>query len=176
MGVGYIPEDRMRDGVLPTMTVAENLLLSRQHSSSFLRRFSVNREAIEETAKREMEDYHVKAPSTRTHVGLLSGGNIQKILVARALMTQAKLIVAHNPTRGLDIATTDLVLKNLIKQKDGGAGVVLISEDLDELMTVSDRICVLFKGQVMGVVDPEHFDKYSIGAMMAGRAEEVAAR
>lgn len=175
MGVGYIPEDRMGDGILPSMTIAENIVLGREHSPSFSDRFALNRKAMGAAALRGVEDYNIKTTSVEAHAGVLSGGNVQKILIARAFLTQCKFLVAHNPTRGLDIAATDHVLRSLVKQKEGGAGVLLISEDLDELMAVSDRICVLFKGQVMGVVEAGSYDKYEIGAMMAGKKKEASA-
>ena len=168
-GVSYIPEDRMGDGLLPTMSVAENLMLSHHYVPPYARGFVINYEVVEETAKKAVQDYNIKTPSVSTHAGRLSGGNIQKVLIARALLTPSKVVVAHNPTRGLDIATTDLVLKNLISQREGGAGIVLISEDLDELMMVSDRILVLYRGTLMGVLAPDRYDKYTIGALMAGR-------
>ncbi|HVP22662.1 MAG TPA: ABC transporter ATP-binding protein [Conexivisphaerales archaeon] len=168
LGVSYIPEDRMGDGLLPTMTVAENLLLSHHDVPPYAKGIAVNYEVVSEKAEQAVHQYNVKTPSIQTHAGRLSGGNIQKILIARAMLTPSKAIVAHNPTRGLDIATTNFVMKNLVEQKKSGAAVVLISEDLDELMLISDRILTLFGGKVMGIVEPSLFDKYRIGAMMAG--------
>ena len=175
-GVSYIPEDRMGDGLLPTMSVAENLMLSHHYVPPYARGFVINYEVVEETAKKAVHDYNIKTPAVGTHAGRLSGGNIQKVLIARALLTPSKVVVAHNPTRGLDIATTDLVLKNLISQREGGAGIVLISEDLDELMMVSDRILVLYRGNLMGVLTPDRYDKYTIGALMAGRSMHEGGR
>jgi simple sugar transport system ATP-binding protein len=169
MGVSYIPEDRMGDGLLPTMTVAENLMLSHHYAPPYAKGFSINYDVVAEKAETAVHDYNVKTPSVETHAGRLSGGNIQKVLIARALLTPSKVVLAHNPTRGLDIATTNLVMKNLIEQKKGGAAVILISEDLDELLLISDRIMAVFRGKVMGVLEPAAYDKYRIGAMMAGQ-------
>ncbi|HVP22307.1 MAG TPA: ABC transporter ATP-binding protein [Conexivisphaerales archaeon] len=172
LGVGYVPEDRMGAGLLPSMRVMENLILGHQRDEPFSKKGLMDYNEADSEARQAIEEYSIKARGPEASAGQLSGGNIQKLLIARALLKQMNLVVAHNPTRGLDIKTTDYVLKSLLRQKDEGAGVLLISEDLDELMLVSDSICAIFKGELMGRVERKDFDKYAIGAMMAGRRQE----
>lgn len=169
LGLSYIPEDRVGDGLLPTMTVVENLFLGHQNESPFRHGLLVDyRQAIAETMQ-AISSYSVTAEGPQAQAMTLSGGNIQKVLVARALLKPPKLLIAHNPTRGLDIKATQFVLQRLAAQRDAGSAVLLISEDLDELMSVSDRICAIYKGEIMGFVDSKNFDKYEIGYMMAGQ-------
>ena len=168
LGVSYIPEDRMADGLLPTMSVAENLILGHHRESPFAKALAFDSAEIAKVSVGAVHDYDVKTPGISTHAAQLSGGNIQKVLIARALLTPSRVLVAHNPTRGLDIATTDLVLRKLRDLRDSGAGILLISEDLDELMLVSDRICVISKGRITGTLLPSEYDRYKIGALMTG--------
>ncbi|MDA4125430.1 MAG: ABC transporter ATP-binding protein [Thaumarchaeota archaeon] len=167
-GVTYIPEDRMQDGLLPTMSIVENLFLGHHREPPFARGPYVNyKEAVSE-AQRAISDYSVKAEGPEETAAKLSGGNIQRLLIARSLIKSSKLLVAHNPTRGLDLKSTDFVLKRLLTHISTGSSVLLISEDLDELMLVSDRISAIYKGRVSESVTGPKFDKYVIGAMMAG--------
>ncbi|MEB3860417.1 MAG: ABC transporter ATP-binding protein [Desulfurococcales archaeon] len=168
MGVSYVPEDRIVDGILPTLSVAENIVLGihRAYSRGPLRVMDYN--SVREHAREAIRAYGIVAPSELAVAGRLSGGNIQKLLIARALLRKPRVLVAHNMTRGLDIATTDFVLKRVMELRDEGVGVLYISEDLDELMIVSDRIAVMYRGTIMGVLERREFDKYSIGRLMAG--------
>jgi simple sugar transport system ATP-binding protein len=169
LGLSYIPEDRVEEGLLPTMSVVENLFLGHQNESPFRRGLLIDyKQAVAETMQ-AISSYSVRAEGPDAQAMTLSGGNIQKVLVARALLKPPKLLIAHNPTRGLDIKATQFVLQRLVAQRDADSAVLLISEDLDELMSVSDRICAIYKGEIMGFVDSKSFDKYEIGYMMAGR-------
>ncbi|MDG6935021.1 MAG: ABC transporter ATP-binding protein [Nitrososphaerota archaeon] len=171
LGVSYIPEDRLDDGILPSMTLYENMVLGSHDIEPFSKRWIMDRDAMIETTRDAIERYRIYPPQSEARVGVLSGGNIQKLLVGRALLSRPKVILAHNPTRGLDTRTTDLVLRNLVAQsRENGAGVLLLSEDLDELISVCDRIAVMFRGEVVGVLDRQQMDRYRIGAMMAGGA------
>ena len=169
LGITYIPEDRMRDGLLPSLSVAENIVLGHHGNPPFASGIMINRKAIYDVSKKFVEEFKVKTPTVRVPAGRLSGGNIQKLQIIRALLGDVKLVLAHNPTRGLDIATTDMVLRSFINLKKKGRSVLFISEDLDELMTVCDRIMAIYKGGIMGTVKRGEFDRYKIGAMMAGK-------
>ena len=166
MGLNYIPEDRMHDGILPGMSVAENLLLSHQEKDPYSKSAILQGKEIEKMAENSIATYRIKAEGSRINAATLSGGNIQKLLVARALLSSPKILVAHNPTRGLDVNTTNFVLNSLISLKAGGGGILFVCEDLDELMSVCDRITVLFKGEIQGTLGRKEFDKYKIGSMM----------
>jgi simple sugar transport system ATP-binding protein len=124
-------------------------------------------------ARRLVEAFRIATPSPQTPARLLSGGNQQRVVLAREITASKGILVAVYPTRGLDVGATEAVRKALLEERDKGAAILLISEDLDELMQLSDRIAVLYEGQVMGVVVPEETTPEAIGLMMAGqRAEE----
>ena len=174
-GVAYIPEDRMDEGYLPTFTVANNLILGCHKIAPFSRRSFLDFKAIKENARELISEFKVKTPSEEEIASRLSGGNIQKLLVARVFSKQHKLVVAHNPTRGLDIPSTEFVYKKFLELKDEDAGILLISEDLDELILMSDRIGVMYKGELVDVLERERFDKYKIGLeMLTGQREKDA--
>ena len=168
-GVGRIPEDR-HAGVVGEMTVAENLALERL--DDFLKNGILNRKMIKEHAEAMIKEYQIKAtPSIQTRK--LSGGNMQKVILARALFTQPRLIIASQPTRGLDIGATEYVRKKLIEQRERGAAVLLISEDLEEVRGLSDRIAVIYEGRIVGILNCEEASEEVLGLMMSG-AKEVA--
>jgi simple sugar transport system ATP-binding protein len=164
LGIGRIPEDRQL-GAVGEMTVAENLAL--EHLSEFTRRGMLDRRRMREHANHLIAQYGIKAvPSSRT--GKLSGGNMQKVILARVLSRNPRLVVAAQPTRGLDVGATDYVRATLLAQRARGAAVLLISEDLDEILALSDRIAVLFEGRVVGVVNAAQADAETLGLMMSG--------
>lgn len=171
-GVGYIPEDRMGTGLVVNLSVAENLILKCYRDPPVCSGFFLNGEAIEARAQELVRTYDVMTPGTQTRARLLSGGNLQKLILAREISSEPALMVAVYPTRGLDVGATEAVRKLLLEQRDAGAGILLVSEDLDELMSMSDRIAVLYEGQVMGVVESETADIEALGLMMAGSALE----
>ncbi|MGB9785409.1 MAG: ABC transporter ATP-binding protein [Fervidicoccaceae archaeon] len=170
-GFRFIPEDRIVDGSLPTMTLSENLILGYHTSGEFQRKGVLLYNKINELAKKAISEYEIRAPNEKVMVGKLSGGNIQKVVVARALLLPPELLIAYNPTRGLDVGATEKILKKLVELRNAGASVIFVSEDLDELMLVSDRIAVMYKGEIMGVLRREEFDKSKIGLLMAGLKE-----
>ncbi|MEM2529085.1 MAG: ABC transporter ATP-binding protein, partial [Ignisphaera sp.] len=168
MGVFYIPEDRIGDGLLPTMSVSENVILGHHNNPPFKRGILMDWNIVHRTVEKYVKEFKVKAQNVGIPAGTLSGGNIQKLQIIRALIREPKIILAHNPTRGLDIATVDMILRKFLELRNKGASILLISEDLDELMSICDRIMVMYKGEVMGIIRRENFDLYKIGAMMAG--------
>lgn len=167
-GLSYIPEDRLHDGALPQATVAHNLILGTQHQPPYSHRGFLNWGTIFQTAERLIGEYNIKTSGPHEAAANLSGGNIQRLLVARAFSRPSRLLVAHNPTRGLDIPSMDYVYTKLLERKQQGMATLLISEDLDELLLMSDRIAVIYRGAIVGMLQRGAFDKYEIGRMMSG--------
>lgn len=172
LNVAHIPAERIKIGIVPALSICENLILKKYRCSPFSHRGFLDNKEIEENARRAMSDYQIDAPSCETPAKLLSGGNIQKVILARELSENPSLIVAVHPTYGLDIGATEQVRKVLLVQRERGAGTLLISEDLEEIMMLSDRILVLFNGEVMGILDAESADIEKIGLMMAGTQDK----
>jgi general nucleoside transport system ATP-binding protein len=178
-GVAYISDDRHNDSLIVDMNITENLMLREYCHEPFSSHSILNRKEMLRDAERKIEKYQVKASGssgTGTKVKLLSGGNQQKLIIARELSNKAKLIVASQPTRGLDIGATEFVREMLIEQRNAGKGVVLISADLEEIMAVSDRIAVLFGGRVNGILSRDEATVDRIGLMMGGITGEESAQ
>jgi len=168
MGVAHVPTERIRVGTVPSMSVRENLILKSYRTSEYSRWMLLDEKAAERNARRAMQEYEISAPHDGTSAGNLSGGNIQRLVLARELCGSPRFIVAAHPTYGLDVGATEQVRQVLLDQRDEGAGILLISEDLDEIMQLSDRILVLYEGEVMGIVTCEEANIDEIGLMMAG--------
>ena len=168
MGVTYIPEDRLQDGFLPAANVAQNLILGYQRQEPYSKGSFLDWKAIYQSARELISEYNIMTPNAREPAANLSGGNIQRVMLARAFSRPAKLLVAHNPTRGLDIGSMEFVYSKLLALKQQGMATLLISEDLDELILLSDRIATIYRGQIVGVLEKSQFDKYEIGRMMSG--------
>jgi len=166
--LAYIPEERMKDGMIQEFTVAENAILRDHHKEPFSRsRFLILR-VIADFADKLIDNFQVKTPSRETSAKSLSGGNIQKVVLARELSRRPRVLVAAQPTRGLDIGATEYVHALLLEQRQEGIAILLISEDLDEILALSDRIAVIYEGQIMGVVDSDEATLEQLGLMMAG--------
>jgi general nucleoside transport system ATP-binding protein len=161
-GLAYIPEDRLGTGLAPSLTIAENLQLTRPHGPVLERRRWVA------DADRLMREFDIRAPGPRTTTSSLSGGNIQKVLLARELDAGPRTIVAAAPTRGLDVGAIDTVRRLLAERRLEGCGILLISEDLDEVVTLCDRILVLYEGRIVHACDAEAADITELGLAMAG--------
>lgn len=169
-GIAHIPEDRKSMGIAPDMTVEENLILKSYKEKSFRKMFLQNFKAIKNNAKDLIEKFAIKAGPSGTPVRVLSGGNIQKVIIARELSSEPLVLVALYPTRGLDINSAEYVHKVIVDARERGMSTILISEDLDELMKLSDRIAVMFRGGITGIVKPENTTREKIGLMMSGEA------
>jgi len=171
--LSYIPEERMRDGMIKEFSIAENMILREHHkmpysNSGFLHLRDIARHTDELIAK-----FRVKTPSRDTQAKNLSGGNIQKVVLARELSRNPRAIIAAQPTRGLDIGATEYVREQLLVERQKGAAILLISEDLDEILTLSDRIAVIYEGQIMDIISCENATPQKLGLLMAGvRSEE----
>ncbi len=174
--MSYIPEERMKDGMIKEFTVAENLILREHHKPPFSQNGFLNLRGIASHSDRLIQEFRVKTPSRDTLVKNLSGGNIQKVALARELSRNPRVIIAAQPTRGLDIGATEYVREQLLIERRKGTAVMLISEDLDEILALSDRIAVIYEGQVMDIVPREIATPQKLGLLMAGvHPEESAA-
>ena len=172
--LSYIPEERMRDGMINEFTVAENLILREHHRMPYSRHGFLNLRDISRHAVELIEQFRVKTPSQETRAKNLSGGNIQKVVLARELSRNPRAIIAAQPTRGLDIGATEYVREQLLAQRRQGAAIMLISEDLDEILALSDRIAVLYEGQIMDIVLRVNATPEKLGLLMAGVHPEDA--
>jgi simple sugar transport system ATP-binding protein len=165
-GLGYVPEERMGVGIAPGLTIADNLILKsyRENGDGFI----LHSRDIQQNATDLIKRFDIIARGPKTVAKELSGGNIQRLLLARELSGDPKALVAASPTRGLDVGATDSVRRLLVSSAEDGLGVLLISEDLDEVLDLADRILVMYRGQVAGVVDRQDADVERIGLMMSG--------
>ena len=168
MGLAYVPEERMRDGAIGEFSVAENLMLVAYDQPPYTRHGILNRSAITDHCHDLVDRYGVKTPSVDTPTRHLSGGNIQKVVIAREFTSDASVLVVAQPTRGVDIGAAEYIHERLLEQRAAGAAILLISEDLDEVMQLSDRIIVLLEGKIMGEVDRAEATVNGVGLLMSG--------
>ena len=174
MGLAYIPEDRMDTGLILEYSVAENLILDRYSSEPYSGRLFLKYSDINKFAEKIISDFDIRGvPGLNAPVRSMSGGNLQKIVLGRELSRSPKVIIAHNPTRGLDIGAAEYVHNQLLEQRENGAGILLISLDLDEILEISDRIAVIYEGEIMGIFDREHANIDEIGLLMGGKKDTV---
>jgi simple sugar transport system ATP-binding protein len=167
-GVSHVPEDRVEMGLVGDMSVAENLSLKAYRTSELSRGPVLFPDRMRGFARDLIDVFDIATPGPETQVKFLSGGNLQKAILARELTACEGLLVAVHPTRGLDVGATESVRELLLQQRDAGTAVLLISEDLDELLEISDRIAVMFEGEIVGVIPAEEADIETVGLMMAG--------
>jgi ABC-type uncharacterized transport system ATPase subunit len=166
--LSYIPEERMRDGMIRNFSIAENMILREHHKQPFSRSGFLNLKDISRHADELITKFHVKTPSHDTLAKNLSGGNIQKMVLAREISRNPRVIIAAQPTRGLDIGATEYVREQLLEQRRQGVAIMLISEDLDEILALSDRIAVIYEGQIMDILPRESATPEKLGLLMAG--------
>ena len=167
-GLSYIPEERMHDGVIKEFTVAENLILQDHGNPPYSKNKFLDFGTIARHAQEMITLFNVKTPSQETLIKNLSGGNIQKLILARELARKPRVLIAAQPTRGVDIGATEYIHNQLLQQRAQGLATLLISEDLDEVRALSDRIVVMFGGEIMGIVDNDATTVAELGLMMAG--------
>jgi simple sugar transport system ATP-binding protein len=174
-GVGFVPEDRTEDGLVAEMTIAENLMLDRSHGAPFVSRGSLRREHLDDFAEDKKKEFDIRAQSVSTPAGRLSGGNQQKVVLAREMSRDLKLLIAAQPTRGIDVGSIEFVHKRMVETRDAGIPVIVVSTELDEVVALADRIAVMYRGSIVGIV-PGDTPRDVLGLMMAGeRPSEVAA-
>jgi general nucleoside transport system ATP-binding protein len=171
--MAHIPEDRAASGSVPDLSVAENLILKCFQSKPIATGWAINNAAVRENATHLVEQYQIATPTVETPVRMLSGGNLQKLILARETSGRPSLMIAVHPARGLDVGATEAVYKILVEQRDRGAAILLISEDLDELLTLSDRLVVMYEGRIVGEMQAKGADIQTIGLMMAGSKVEA---
>ena len=170
-GVGYIPADRHKEGLVLDMSIEENLFLKNHSNPMFFYYGFLNQNKIQENARNLMRDFEIKAASSKSRVMTLSGGNQQKVAVAREVNIGTKLLVAIQPTRGLDLGAIDYVHKTLLKEKKEGKAILLISTEISEIMTLSDRIGVMYRGKLLKIIQRKDAKVDEIGLLMAGITE-----
>ena len=167
-GLAFVPEERMRDGVVPAFSVAENLLLVDNAVPRFSRFGFLRARAIRRHSEELVSEFDVKAPSLDTPARNLSGGNIQKLILARELSARPRVLLAAQPTRGVDVGAAHYIHQRLLEQRDTGTAILVISEDLDEVLSFSDRVLVMFEGQIIAEANPRESTREALGLMMAG--------
>ncbi|HEU4567615.1 MAG TPA: ABC transporter ATP-binding protein [Marmoricola sp.] len=176
-GVGYVPEDRLHDGLVSSFSVAENMILDLYDNEPYSKRFTLDLDLIRRNAEERTQEYDVRLGSIDHAASTLSGGNQQKVVLARELSRPLKLLVVAQPTRGLDVGSMEFVHRRIVAERDNGAAVVLVSSELDEVLGLADRIGVMYRGSIIGEV-PAGTDAEKIGMLMAGstaaHAQEVS--
>ena len=168
MGMAHIPEDRQRQGLVGGLSVAENLVLTRYHDDQFSHGVIVDWEAADALAETLITEYDIRTPSKETGVGTLSGGNQQKVIVARELSRDLRLTIAAQPTRGVDVGSIEYIHSRIVKERDAGTAVLIVSTELEEVMALSDRLLVMYRGKVVAELDPKKVTPMEVGLYMAG--------
>lgn len=168
MGVAYVPEDRLDDGFLPTANVAQNLILGVHRQRPYSNGRFLDWKSIVEAAKQLIAEFNIKTQGPQEVAANLSGGNIQRVMLARVFSRPLKFLIAHNPTQGLDIPSIEFVYGKLLAARQAGMATLLISEDMDELFLLCNRVAAIYNGEIMGILERHQFDKYELGRMMSG--------
>jgi len=171
MGVSHIPEDREKDGLVSSYSIADNLIINQYNLEPFAHRGIRDFNARDEYADKLVKEFDIRTPSFHNTASSLSGGNKQKVVVARELTQNSHVIVASQPTRGVDVGSIEFIHKQLVSARDGGAAVLLVSAELDEILSLSDRIAVMFGGKIVAILDGDGADRQYIGRLMAGLTE-----
>ncbi|MCJ7701389.1 MAG: ABC transporter ATP-binding protein [Anaerolineales bacterium] len=167
-GISHIPEDRQKHGLVLPYSIADNLVLCTYYKPPFANGIQRNEEAIIQNAEKLVEQFDVRTPGALVPAGNLSGGNQQKVIVARELSRPVKLLIANQPTRGLDVGSIEYIHSQIILMRDQGAAVLLISAELDEIRSLADRISIIYHGEIVATVDTDQVTKSDLGLLMAG--------
>ncbi|MBW8803813.1 MAG: ABC transporter ATP-binding protein [Catenulisporales bacterium] len=170
-GVGHVPEDRQHDGLVPDFSIAENLALDLHDEPPFGGLWKLDLDAIAQNGAERLAEFDIRAESALTPAGALSGGNQQKVVVARALQRDPNLLIAAQPTRGVDVGAMEFIHKRIIEQRDAGKPVLIVSTELDEITALADRIAVMYRGKIVGIV-PADTSNEELGLLMAGGGVE----
>ncbi len=173
-GTSHVPEDRQKHGLVLTYPVRDNLVLNSYFHQPFSQGIELDYDAIGQEAEALVHTFDIRTPSILTMAGSLSGGNQQKVIVARELSREVKLLIASQPTRGLDVGSIEFIHHRIVEARDKGAAVLLISAELDEIMSLSDRIAVMYKGRILDTLDAKAATREKLGLLMAGVMKEAA--
>ncbi|QKS70666.1 ABC transporter ATP-binding protein [Paenalkalicoccus suaedae] len=172
-GVGHIPQDRHKHGLVLEFTIGENILLQTYYQKPYTNNGILNYNKIYEKAKALIEEFDVRTPNEKTPARALSGGNQQKAIIAREIDRSPDLLIAAQPTRGLDVGAIEFIHKKLVEERDKGRAVLLISLELDEILNVSDKIAVIYEGTIVAIVDAKETNEQELGLLMAGGSKEA---
>lgn len=175
LGTAHVPEDRQRDGLILPFPVADNLVLNTYYLPPFAKGVVMQQEAILESAVSRIQEFDIRTPGPQTSAGSLSGGNQQKLIVAREFSRPIKLLIASQPTRGLDVGSIEFIHGQIIEKRDEGVAVLLVSPELDEIIDLSDRIAVMYRGKIIDILPSKKATKERIGLLMAGIAQDQEA-
>lgn len=174
LGVAHIPEDRQKDGLVLPSPVQDNLVLNTYYKKPFAKGIVMQPEAINKNAKALIKDFDIRTPGPTLPVSGLSGGNQQKVIVAREFSRPIKLLIASQPTRGLDVGSIEYIHRRLIEKRDDGCAILLVSTELDEVMQLADRIAVMYRGKILSIVDSDIVTKEQLGLLMAGISTKIS--
>jgi ABC-type uncharacterized transport system ATPase subunit len=175
LGSAHVPEDRQLDGLVLTFPVAENLVLNTYYLQPFSKRAVMQQGTIISTANQLIQEFDIRTPGPMVTAGSLSGGNQQKVIVAREFSRPIKLLIASQPTRGLDVGSVEYIHGRILQKRDEGCAVLLVSSELDEIMQLADRIAVMYRGKIVDILPAEEATKERVGLLMAGVRPEVVA-
>jgi len=168
LNTAHVPEDRQRDGLVLSFPVSDNLVLNNYYLPPFTKGVVMQQDAIQENAVTLIQEFDIRTPGASTNAGTLSGGNQQKVIVAREFSRPIKLLVASQPTRGLDVGSVAYIHRRIVEKRDEGTAVLLVSTELDEIMGLSDRIAVMYRGKIVDILDAGAATKDQVGLLMAG--------
>ncbi|MBZ0303766.1 MAG: ABC transporter ATP-binding protein [Anaerolineae bacterium] len=173
-GVAHVPEDRQKDGMVASFPIKDNLVLQTYYVGPFARGILANEAAKDDNARHLVQQYDVRTPSIYVNIGSLSGGNQQKTIVAREFSRPSKLLVVAQPTRGLDVGSIEFIHQQIVRMRDEGTAILLVSAELDEILSLSDRVAVMYAGKIIDIVSIEQADREHIGLLMAGVRHQEA--
>ncbi len=174
-GIGYVPSDRFRDGLVSDFTIAENLILGQQWDERWRRGPFLDDAATGKSAHEAISSYSIMASGPDMPCGRLSGGNAQKVVLAREFAKARRLLLCNQPTRGVDVGVIEFVHRELLRKREEGCAILLVSEELEDIFALSDRIAVMFRGEIMGIFPREAATVAAIGPLMAGHRSGAAA-
>ncbi len=172
LGMAHVPEDRQEDGLVSSFPIKDNLILNTYQNSPFSKGLVMNRAAIDSSAEKLVKEYDVRTPSIEVNASALSGGNQQKIIVAREFSHSNNLLIASQPTRGFDVGSIQYIHGQIVAKRDEGAAVIIISSELDEVLALGDRIAVMYDGGIIGVLERSEATRERCGMLMAGLSGE----
>jgi simple sugar transport system ATP-binding protein len=174
MGLAYVPEDRQRHGLIGSFSLADNLVLNRWNSKPYAKGIVRNWGSIVDHAAGLIDDFDIRASGPEATIDTLSGGNQQKVIIARELSREGPLVILSQPTRGLDVGSIQYIHGRAVARRDAGSGVLLVSSELDEVLALADRVAVMYRGRIVGVLEGERLTRENVGLLMAGQSIDDA--